>query len=66
MVVVMHDFNMVERFCDRAILLSDGKVVSMGNTRDVMTREQISSVYETDFDIIEKDGRRFFFPKDAK
>ena len=65
-VVVMHDFNMVERFCDRAILLSDGKVVSMGNTRDVMTREQISSVYETDFDIIEKDGRRFFFPKDAK
>lgn len=65
-VVVMHDFNMVERFCDRAILLKDGKVVSKGETRDVMTAERISSVYETGFDIIEKDGRRFFFPKDVK
>lgn len=65
-VVVMHDFNMVERFCDRAILLKDGKVVSKGETREVMTPGQISSVYETDFDIIEKDGRRFFFPKDVK
>lgn len=65
-VVVMHDFNMVERFCDRAILLKDGKVVSKGETRDVMTSERVSSVYETDFDIIEKEGRRFFFPKDIK
>ncbi|MBR5418150.1 MAG: ABC transporter ATP-binding protein [Clostridiales bacterium] len=65
-VVVMHDFNMVERFCDRAILLKDGKVVNKGETREVMTAERISSVYETGFDIIEKDGRRFFFPKDTK
>jgi len=62
-VVVMHDFNMVEQYCDRAVLLKDGKIVATGETRDVMTSQLLSDVYEVNFDVMEKDGRRYFFPK---
>ena len=64
-IVVMHDFNMVERFCDRAILLKNGEVAAKGQIRDVLTPELLHSVYEVGFDIIEKEGRRVFFPKNV-
>ena len=64
-IVVMHDFNMVERFCDRAILLKNGEVAAKGQIRDVLTPELLLSVYEVGFDIIEKEGRRVFFPKNV-
>ncbi len=65
-IVVMHDFNMVERYCDRAILLREGKVVAKGKKDEVLTAELLSSVYEVSFDIMEKDGRRLFFAQDVK
>ena len=65
-VVVMHDFNMVERFCDQVVLLKNGQVVATGETKDVMTTELLKKVYEVDFDIIEKDGKRLFFPQEGK
>ncbi len=64
-IVVMHDFNMVERFCDRAILLKGGKVEAKGLISEVLTEPLLRSVYEVGFDIIEKDGRRVFFPKNV-
>ena len=64
-IVVMHDFNMVERFCDRAILLKNGEVAAKGLVREVLTPELLLSVYEVGFDIIEKEGRRVFFPKNV-
>ncbi len=64
-VVVMHDFNMVERYCDRVVLLKNGKIVATGETKDVMTTELLSKVYEVGFDIIEKDGKRLFFPQEG-
>ncbi len=65
-IVVMHDFNMVERYCDRAILLREGKVIAKGEKDEVLTPELLTSVYEVGFDIMEKDGRRLFFAKDVK
>lgn len=37
-VLVTHDMEMVKRFCNRAMLISDGKVVEMGNPRAVANR----------------------------
>lgn len=63
-IVVMHDFNLVERFCDHAVLLSHGKVVEKGSTQEVLRPELLKEVYEVDFEVIEKNGQRLFFPKD--
>ena len=65
-IVVMHDFNMVDQFCDRAVLLSGGHVVARGTVDEVLKPEIMRDVYEVDFDIMEKDGKRMFFPKSLK
>src|SRR3972149_10053545 len=35
-VLVTHDLETIKRFCDRAILLEHGKIVSMGNSEKVI------------------------------
>jgi iron complex transport system ATP-binding protein len=48
---VSHDLNLISQYCDRLILLNDGKIYSMGEVDDVITKENISEVYNTDVDI---------------
>lgn len=62
-IVVMHDFNLVEKYCDKAILLKEGHVVAKGETREVLTPKLLREVYEVDFEVFEKEGQRFFVPK---
>ncbi len=45
---VFHDFNLVAQYCDSAILLKDGKIVSAGNLDAVLTSENIRSVFQVD------------------
>jgi len=45
---VFHDFNLTARYCDSAILLKDGKIVSAGNLDAVLTSENIKSVFQVD------------------
>ena len=43
---VSHDFNLAARYCNSAILLKDGKVISTGNTDAVLTSENIRNVFQ--------------------
>lgn len=45
---VFHDFNLAARYCDSAILLKDGKIVSAGNLDTVLTKENIKNVFQVD------------------
>ena len=63
-IVVMHDFNMVARYCDQAILLKKGNVVAKGAVEDVLKREILRDVYEVDFDILDKDGKKIYFARE--
>jgi iron complex transport system ATP-binding protein len=45
---VFHDFNLAARYCDSAILLKNGKIVSAGNLDAVLTSENIKSVFQVD------------------
>ncbi|MCU0798715.1 MAG: ABC transporter ATP-binding protein [Candidatus Thermoplasmatota archaeon] len=42
---VLHDLDTALRFCDRAILLKEGKVVSMGVPEDVLSPENIRTAF---------------------
>lgn len=42
---VIHDLNLAVRHADRAVLMSEGKMVATGNAADVYTRENIGSVF---------------------
>ena len=45
---VFHDFNLAARYCNSAIMLKEGKVFSAGSLTDVLTSENIKSVFNVD------------------
>jgi len=55
-VIVSHDLPMVTRYCDRIVLIHDHKVFAMGAPEDVLTKENIRTVFNVDAEL-EKDPR---------
>lgn len=47
-VVVSHDLNLAGEYCDRLILLKEGKIYKIGNPKEVITEEDIKEVYDTE------------------
>jgi iron complex transport system ATP-binding protein len=45
---VFHDFNLAARYCESAIMLKEGKIFSAGSLTEVLTSENIKSVFNVD------------------
>ena len=56
-VCVMHDLNAILRNCTRCILMKDGSVFAYGDTKAVLTKENIREVYDIDVEILEQSGK---------
>jgi len=48
---IFHDLNLASRFCDKLMLLSNGKIYSVGNTDKVLTAENIRNIYNVNVNI---------------
>jgi iron complex transport system ATP-binding protein len=44
-VMASHDINIASEFCDRLILLQEGRIFKMGTPNEVVTKENIEKVY---------------------
>lgn len=44
-VMVTHDMMFAARYCDQIIMMEDGEIVAAGETRDVLTAENIKEVF---------------------
>ncbi|HYA90258.1 MAG TPA: ABC transporter ATP-binding protein [Thermodesulfobacteriota bacterium] len=44
-VMASHDMNIASEFCDRLILLQGGRIYQIGTSEEVVTKENIESVY---------------------
>jgi iron complex transport system ATP-binding protein len=51
---VLHDLNLASRYCDKLILMSDGKIFTSGDVENVLTEINIQKVYGIDV-IIRRD-----------
>ena len=51
MVLATHDLNLAASLCDRLILMRDGRVVTQGPTREVLTASAIRRIYDVDADV---------------
>ncbi|MCW3133576.1 MAG: ATP-binding cassette domain-containing protein [Methanophagales archaeon] len=47
-IAVIHDLNLAARYCDRLVLLHDGKIVSLGTQAEVLTAENIKNTFGAD------------------
>ena len=52
----VHDMNLAARYCDRIILLQKGKIIANGTPEEVLTVEQIRSVFHVNTEIEKKNG----------
>ena len=61
-IMASHDINLVTKYCDKVMLLSEGRIVSFGAPGDVITRESIKEVYQIDVKVIYDKGTPYIIP----
>jgi iron complex transport system ATP-binding protein len=45
--IVTHEINLAAEFADRMALIKDGRLIACGPTREVMTSETLSALFDT-------------------
>jgi ABC-type cobalamin/Fe3+-siderophores transport systems, ATPase components len=61
-IVASHDINLLTRFCDRIMLLSNGRIVDYGLPIDVITEESIKTVFDIEVKTVINDGVVYVLP----
>ena len=56
LVMAMHDLNLASRFCNRLLLLNEGKIVRDGTPEQVLEKDILEQVYGIDIDLSNRDG----------
>ena len=51
-IMAVHDLNLASRYADRVIIMKDGRIFDAGNPSDVLTPENIRSVYDVDVEVV--------------
>ena len=51
-VTISHDINLAARFCSRLVLLHHGKIVADGPATEVITKENLRTVYDADVRVV--------------
>ena len=51
MVLATHDLNLAASLCDRLVVMRDGRVLTHGATRDVLTGDMVRQLYDVDADV---------------
>lgn len=49
--VALHDLSLAARYCDRLLLLHDGRLVASGTPAAVLTAERLAEVFEVDAEL---------------
>ncbi|WP_417450023.1 ABC transporter ATP-binding protein [Kordiimonas sp.] len=64
--IVMHDLSFALRYCDRLVLLTDGKVLASGTPADVLTDENLEAAFGVAVSRWGEGGEQFLAPHRVK
>lgn len=56
-VMICHDLNIASKYADAIIMMKEGKIFATGTADEVITKENIESVYDVRCKVIEDEGR---------
>jgi iron complex transport system ATP-binding protein len=56
-IMISHDINITAKYADKIIMLHDGGIYAVGTPTEVLTKENIRTVYGVDADVIDINGR---------
>ncbi|AGT45083.1 ABC transporter ATP-binding protein [Treponema pedis] len=51
-ILSMHDLNLCVKYCDEAVLLKEGEIYRAGKPKEIITEENLKSVYGVNFKIL--------------
>jgi iron complex transport system ATP-binding protein len=60
--VAVHDLNFAYHYADRVMLVDNGKIVSIGTAEEVMTEENLRSVYKVSMQFVNSGTDTFLLP----
>lgn len=63
-IAVLHDINIAAEYCNRIIMMKNGRIHSNGKTEEVLTKENLTDVYDVEFEILEnpRTGKKYYVP----
>jgi len=61
-ILAMHDLNLTSRFADTILMLNNGRMFCIGEPDQVMTQENITSVYGVETEINTSNGYPYILP----
>jgi len=64
-IIISHDLNIAAKYSDSMILMHNGTIHSVGEPRNVITEENLRTVYGVDSEVISDDGRPHIILKDS-
>ncbi len=56
-IMAVHDLNLASKYTDRIIMMKEGRIVDQGTPSDVLTQENIRSVYGVVAEVINNNGQ---------
>lgn len=56
-ILVLHEINYAAFYSDYICAFVDGKIAKFGTVKEVMTKENLSQIYQVDFEILEIQGK---------
>jgi iron complex transport system ATP-binding protein len=60
--IAIHDINLAATFCDRILMVKDGRIAYAGEPEDVITPASIKDVFGTDVIVGKQTGKLFVIP----
>lgn len=57
-VMVVHDINMAAAYADTIIAMKDGEIIMVGTPQDIITVENLKTVFNLDAEVLEYHGKR--------
>ena len=62
--IAEHDISLMARYCDVCIIMKKGRIVTIGDPKEVITSDLIRDVYEVDARVgLDEDGEIYVLPK---
>ncbi|WP_020588272.1 ABC transporter ATP-binding protein [Desulfobacter curvatus] len=61
-VLAMHDLNLASRFSHRVVMMKEGQILCSGTPGEVMTPENISTVYGVHAVVSQNEGHPYILP----
>ncbi|MEP9375984.1 ABC transporter ATP-binding protein [Aquabacter sp. CN5-332] len=61
-IVVLHDLTLAARFCDRLVLMKDGRLLAEGPPGEVLAADRVAHAYGVTIETGTRDGEPFVLP----